>query len=225
MTNTANANPERFEEEWAKLDLAPMNLRGKADLQEAALIVMNVKPELTISGKLLTRTALAPFSCEEVKIKHGEEEKSAGRLVIPKFPDGTRIEEQDPSSSGRNQKRDDKEREDRRSQELMQQDPDQAGKDDEKASTGGMSSLDFNFLEDFEVETGTLEGTAESAEDETSSLEPPSAFMDLSRNLPASSSPGKFETIEKKLLMESPRRRRKESLARVPFLGKLPEEE
>ena len=60
-----------------------------------------------------------------------------------------------------------------------------------------MSSLDFNFLEDFEVETGTLEGTAEPAEDETSSLEPPSAFIDLSRNLPASSSPGKFETIEK----------------------------
>ena len=81
----------------------PMNMRGKADLQEAALIVMNVKPELAKSGKLLTRTALAPFGCEEVKIKHGEEEdKSAGRLVIPKFPDVTGSEEQGPSSSGKN---------------------------------------------------------------------------------------------------------------------------
>ena len=60
----------------------------------------------------------------------------------------------------------------------MQQDPDQAGKDDDKASTGGMSSLDFNFLEDFEVETGTLEGTTEPAKDETSTLKPPSAFLD-----------------------------------------------
>ena len=58
----------------------------------------------------------------------------------------------------------------------MQQDPDQAGKDDDKASTGGMSSLDFKFLKDFEVETGTLEGTTELAEDETSTLKAPSAF-------------------------------------------------
>ena len=63
----------------------------------------------------------------------------------------------------------------------MQQDPDQAGKDDDKASTGGMSSLNFNFLEDFEVEMGTLEGMTEPAEDETSTLESPSAFMDANR--------------------------------------------
>ena len=114
MTNAATPNPGRFEEEWAKLDPAPMNTRGKADLQEAALIVVNVKPELVISGKLLTRTALAPFGCEKIKIKYGEEEdKSAGRLVVPKFPDGTRSEEQGPSCSGRNQKRDDKEAKDR----------------------------------------------------------------------------------------------------------------
>ena len=138
MTNAATRKTGRFEEEWAKLDLAPMNMRGKAELQEAALIVMNVKPELAISGKLLTRTALAAFSCKEVKIKHGEEEdKSAGRLVIPEFPDGTRSEEQDLSNSGRNQKRDNKEGEDRRSEEPMQQDPDQAGKDDQKASNVG----------------------------------------------------------------------------------------
>ena len=61
MTNAAIPKPGRFDEEWAKLDLAPMIMRGKADLQESALIVMSVKPELTISGKLLTRTALAPF--------------------------------------------------------------------------------------------------------------------------------------------------------------------
>ena len=41
ITNTATPKPGRFEEEWAKLDLAPMNMRGKADLQDAALIVMN----------------------------------------------------------------------------------------------------------------------------------------------------------------------------------------
>ena len=103
------------------MDLASMNKKGKADLQETALIVMNVKPELLISGKLLTRTALAPFGCEEVKIKQGEEEdKSAGRLVIPKFPDETGSEEQGPSSSGKNQKRDDKGGENhRRSEEPM----------------------------------------------------------------------------------------------------------
>ena len=125
-----------------------MIMRVKANLKEAALIVMNEKPELTISGSLLTRTALAPFGCEEIEVKLGEEEdKSAGRLVIPKFSDGTGSEKQGPSSSGNNQKRDDKEGEDQRqSQEPMQQGPDQAGKDDDKASTGGTSSLDFNFL-------------------------------------------------------------------------------
>ena len=51
----------------------------------------DVKPELAISGKLLTRTALAYFDCEKVKIRHGEEEdNSAGRLVILKFPDSRR---------------------------------------------------------------------------------------------------------------------------------------
>ena len=132
-------------------------MRGKADLQEAALIVMNVKPELAMSGKLLKRTAPAPLSSEKVKVKHGvEEDKSAGRLVIPKFADGTRSEEQGPSSSGKNQKRNDKEGEDHcRSEAPMQQDSDQAGMDDDKASTGWISSLDFNFLKDFETETGT----------------------------------------------------------------------
>ena len=85
-------------------------------------------PELAISGKLLTGTALAPFGCEELKIKHGEEkDKSSVRLVIPKFPGGTGSDKQGPSSSGKNQNRDDKEGENhRRSEEPTQQDPDQA---------------------------------------------------------------------------------------------------
>ena len=32
----------------------------------------------------------------------------------------------------------------------MQQEPDQVEKEDNKASTGGVSSLDINFLSDFE---------------------------------------------------------------------------
>ena len=177
-SNAATSKPRRFEEERIRLDLTPMVMRGKADMREAALIVMSVKPELAMSGKLLTRTALEPIGCEEIKIKHGEEEdKSAGGLVVPKFPDEMRTEEQGPSISGRNQKRDDKEGEDRRSEEPMQQDPDQAGKDDDKASTGGVSSQDFNFSDDFEIGTETLEGTTEPAEDETSTLKPPSAFL------------------------------------------------
>ena len=99
---------------------------------------------MTMSGSLLTWTALAPFGSEEIKINHGEEEdKSAGRLVITKFPNGTGNEEQGPSSSS-----------------------DQAGRDDFRPSLGGMSSMDFDFLEDFEVERGMLEGTVEPAEDE-----------------------------------------------------------
>ena len=55
------------------------------------------------------RTALAPFGCEEVKIKHGEEEdNSADKLVVPNFPDETLNEVQRHSGSRRNQKRDDK---------------------------------------------------------------------------------------------------------------------
>ena len=96
-------------------------MRGKADLQEAALIVMSVKPELAISWKLVTRTALAPFGCEEIKIKHREQEdKSAGRLVVPKFSDEMKSKEKGTSSSRRNQKRDNKEGEDHRSEERMQ---------------------------------------------------------------------------------------------------------
>ena len=61
----------------------------------------------------------------------------------------------------------------------MQQDPDQADKENDKASTGGMPSLDFNFLRDFENGTDPLEGTTETAEEGTSTLKPPSAFMEM----------------------------------------------
>ena len=107
----------------------------------------------------------------------------------------------------------------------MQQDSDQAEKEDNKASTGGMSSLDFIFLADFENGTDMLEATTEPADEGTSTLEPPSAFMETNRNLPESSSPSNSKNTEKKLLMESPRRRRLEGTARVPFLGTLTEEE
>ena len=86
MNKTAIPKPGRFYKEWAKLDLAPMNMRGKADLPEASLILTSVKPELTVGGTLQTRTMLAPFGYEEVKVVHGEEEdQSAGRLFVPKF--------------------------------------------------------------------------------------------------------------------------------------------
>ena len=156
MNNTATPKPGRFDEEWAKLDLAPMIMRGKADLPEASLNLTSVKPELTVGATLQTRTMLAPLGYEEVKVVHGEEEnQSAGRLDVPKFPGGIRDEEQGPSSSGKNPRRDDGQRGSRRSGEPMQQDPDQVEKEDDKASNCGMSSLDFNFLSDFENGTDT----------------------------------------------------------------------
>ena len=136
-----------FDEEWVKLDLAPMIMRGKTDLPEASLILTSVKPELMVGETLQTRTMLAHIGYEEVKVVHGEEEdQSAGRLVVQKFPYGARDEEQGPSSSGRNPRQDDGQGGSRRSEEPMQQDSDQAEKENDKVSTGGMSNLDFNFL-------------------------------------------------------------------------------
>ena len=88
-----------------------------------------------------------------------------------------------------------------------------------------MSSLDFNFLEHYKVGTETLAGTTEPAEDETSTLEPLSAFMNPSRNLPKSSSPGKLKATAMNFFKVSPRRRRTEGAARVLFLGTKPKEE
>ena len=106
----------------------------------------------------------------------------------------------------------------------MQQEPDQAEKEDDKAPKGGVSSLDFNFLNDFESGADALE-TTEPADEDTSTLELPSAFMETSQNLPESGSSSNSKDTEQRLLMESPRRRRIEGAARVPLLGTLPEEE
>ena len=112
----------------------------------------------------------------------------------------------------------------RRSEKPIHQDPNQAEKEDDKASTGGVSNLDFNFLSDFENDTDALE-TNEPANEVISTLEPPSAFIEMNRNLPESSSPGNSKDNERRLLMESPKRRRIEGTAREPFLGTFTEEE
>ena len=96
ISNAATPKPGGFDKEWLKLDLASMRLRGRAELPEASLILTSVKPELTVGGTLQTRTLLAPFGYEEVKIVYGEEDLSAGRLVIPKFPERVRSEEHGP---------------------------------------------------------------------------------------------------------------------------------
>ena len=68
-----------------------MVMRSKAELPEASLILTSSKPELTVGGTLRTRTMLAPFGYEEVKVVHGEEtDQSAGRLIVPKFPEECR---------------------------------------------------------------------------------------------------------------------------------------
>ena len=66
MSNFAIPKPGSFEDEWAKMGLAPSIMRRKVDLQEAALIALNVRPEMTVNGKLLTRTALTPDGCKEI---------------------------------------------------------------------------------------------------------------------------------------------------------------
>ena len=61
---------------------------------------------MEISGKLLTRTALAPFGCGEVVIRYGEcEDWSAGKLVVPKLPVEMMTDEQGPSGSGKTKER------------------------------------------------------------------------------------------------------------------------
>ena len=166
-----------------------MKMRGRAELPESSLILTSVKPELTVGGTLQTRALLAPIGFEEVKIICGEEEHlSAGRLIIPKLPEGTRNEQQGPSNSKEKPERDDGQGGSRRSGETMQQEPDKAAKEVDKASTGGVSSLDFNFLSDFENGPDALE-TTEPGDESTSTLEPASAFIETSRNLPESGSP------------------------------------
>ena len=203
-----------------------MKMRGRTELPEASLILTSVKPELKMGGTLQARTFLAPFGCEEIKVVHGEEEDgSAGILIIPKFPEGTDNDKQGPSSSKKDKSEgDDGQGGSRQTKEPMQQDVSQAGGEDDRASTGGASSLDFNIFSDLENNADTLE-TTEPADEGISTLEPPSAFMEMRRNLPESSSPGNSRNNDQRILMESPRRRRIEASARVPFLGTLPEEE
>ena len=173
MSNAATPISGRFDEEWANLDLAPLMMRGKAELPEASLILTSVKPELTVGGTLRTRTILVPFGYEEIKVIHGEEEdQSAGRLIVPKIPDRARIEKLGPSNSGKNPERADGQGGSRRSEEPMQQGSDQAEKEDDKASTGEISSLGFNFLSDFENSADALEAKTEPADEGISTLQP-----------------------------------------------------
>ena len=201
-------------------------MRGRTELPEASLILTSVKSELKVAGTLRTRTFLAPFGCKEIKVVHGEEEDiSAGTLIIPKFPEETDNDEQGPSSSKKDTSEgDDGQGGSRQTEEPMQPDADQAGGEDDRASTGGVSSLDFNIFSDLENNADTLK-TNELADEGISTLEPPSAFMEMKRNLPESSSLGNSGNNEQKILKESLRRRRIEGSARVPFLGTLPEKE
>ena len=225
ISNAATPKPGGLDREWTEINLAPMSMRDRAELPEASLILTSLQPELTVRGTLQTGTFLAPFGYEETKVIHGEEEEeSAGVLIIPKFPEGAKTEKQGPSNSKDTSEGDDEQGGSRRSEEPMHQDPDQAEKEDDKASTGGVFSLDFNFLSDFENNADTLE-TTEPANAGTSTLEPPSAFVEMNRDLPESSTPGSSKDNEQRLLLESPRRRRIEGAARVPILGTLPEEE
>ena len=199
-------------------------MRGRTELPEASLILTSVKKEMKVGGIMQTRTFLAPFGCEEIKVVHGEEEdRSAGTLLIPRFPEEADNDEQGPLSSNKDKSEgDDGQGGSRQTEEPMQQD--QARGEDDRASTGGTSSLDFNIFSDLENNADKLE-TTEPADEGISTLEPPSAFMEMKRNLPESSSPGNSRNNDQRILMESPRRRRIEASARVPFLGTLPEEE
>ena len=165
---------------------------------------------------------LARFGYEEIKVTHGEEEyQSAGRLVVPKFPDGARGDEQGPSSSRKNPGRNDGQGGSRRLEEPMQQEPDQAEKEDDKASTGGISSVDFNFLSNFENGTDMLETTTEPAAEGTSTLEPPSAFMGTNRNSAESGSPSNSKSTEQKLLMEYTKEKKNRRRCQSTFLGNV----
>ena len=97
ISNAATPKPGKFDEEWTGLGLAPMRMRGRTELPEASLILTSVKQELKVGGILQTRTFLAPFGCEEIKVVHGEEEdRSAGTLLNPRFPEGADNDEQGP---------------------------------------------------------------------------------------------------------------------------------
>ena len=129
----ATPKPGAFDTEWTELNLAPMKMRGRAELPEAYLILNSVKQGLIVGGTLQTRTFLAPFGYEEIKVVHGEEEdKSAGRLIMPKFPEGAKTDRQGPSSSRDTSGGDDEQGGSRRSEDPMQEGPDQAEKENNR---------------------------------------------------------------------------------------------
>ena len=145
--------------------------------------ILNVRPEIAITGKPLTRTALTPFSCEEVVIRYGERgDWSADELVVPKLPVEAMNDEQGPSGSGKSKKRDNEVQDYRQPEEPIEQDPEKAETDDDKAAVCGASSLDFKLLD--EDETETVARTIEPAEVETAPQEPPPALMNTAQNLP-----------------------------------------
>ena len=47
ISNAATPKPGALDKKWAELNLAPMRMRGRAELPEASLILTSVKPELT----------------------------------------------------------------------------------------------------------------------------------------------------------------------------------
>ena len=103
ISNAWTTKPGAFDTEWAELNLAPMKMRGRTELPEASLILTSVKLELTVGGTLRTRTFLAPFGCEEIKVVHGEEEdKSSGILISwytdQNFRNGPRLRSKDPQA-------------------------------------------------------------------------------------------------------------------------------
>ena len=97
------------------------------------------------------------------------------------------------------------------------------GKDDDKASVGGESSLDFNF-----VDEPKWRWRRERLNQRKMKLQhwSPSLFMNTARSLPDSSSLGKIEAVmTQKHLTESSRKRLIGSATRVPLLRTQPEEE
>ena len=105
ISNAATPKPGGFDKEWTKLDLAPMKMRGRAELPESPLILTSVKPELTVGRALQTIALLAPFAYEEVKIIYGEEKDlSAGKLVNQNFRKGPEVKNKGPQFRKRNQK-------------------------------------------------------------------------------------------------------------------------
>ena len=100
-------------------------------------------------GTLQTRTFLAPFGYEEIKVVHGgEEDLSAGRLIIPKFPEGAKTEKQGPSNSKDTSEGDDGQGGSRRSEEPMQQDTDQVEKKDEPLVSLPWNTVMLRYFEE-----------------------------------------------------------------------------